>query len=152
MRHLSELAGIGKRLRRTGILCLIALVSSGPVANTIAAENMLNLVPDEESLHSNLVCWRHLVDYHAAVTADKMQLLDQEIEIYQGLVEQSLSYRAESVVVANRLKHKLRHHKPLSGKDLDILNQGTGAHLALRDRLYDIASAHECWLEATDNT
>lgn len=111
-----------------------------------------SLAPVEGSLHSNVDCWQHLVDYHDAPVADKMALLDREIEMYQVHVEKSLAYRAQSIAVARRLKRKIRDEQPLSGKDLDILNQGTVAHLALRDDLYDSANTHECWIEATDET
>ena len=35
----------------------------------------------------------------------------------------------------------------MSGADLDTINQGTVAHLTLRDKLLDLANAHECWMD-----
>lgn len=72
--------------------------------------------------------------------------IDIEIGSYLLLVEKSLTYRAETARVAKKLTNRVRLGLPLSGGDLDTLNQGMVAHLGLRHQLYQVAYAHECWL------
>lgn len=90
-------------------------------------------------------CMRHLASAHSAGGS----ALAGEIAAYQPLVEQALVYREKTIAEALRLKAKQRAGQPLSGGDLDILNQGMQAHLALRQQLYAVAEAHECWMTLT---
>ncbi len=90
-------------------------------------------------------CLNRLAALHAADAGT----LAGEIAAYQPLVEEALVYRQQTIAEALRLKAKLRRGQPLSGADLDILNQGMQAHLALRERLYAVAEAHECWTTLT---
>ncbi len=50
--------------------------------------------------------------------------LDKTIEEYKLLVGKLLARRAKAIEIANRLKEKISKNQPLSGKDLDRLNQG----------------------------
>lgn len=90
-------------------------------------------------------CLNHLATVHAK----DEDTLAGEVAAYQPLVEQALVYREQTIAEALRLKAKLRRGQPLSGGDLDILNQGMQAHLALREQLYAVAEAHECWTTLT---
>jgi len=72
---------------------------------------------------------------------------DNEVAAYQELAEKSLAYRAATIKLASRLKEKIEQDQPLSGADLDTLNQGTVAHLRLRQELYAVAQSHESLLD-----
>lgn len=68
-----------------------------------------------------------------------------EIERYQSLVEESLSLRAEAIGFHLKLQDKAIRKAPLSGVDLQVLNEGTTAMLAQRQALLNMAVQHECW-------
>jgi len=80
-----------------------------------------------------------------------VNLLDKEILDYQRLIEESLVYRTQSIDVAKLIKAKIKNNSPLSGADLEILNEGLIAHLNLRKRLYKVAELHECWIDPRGN-
>ncbi|MGD8569128.1 MAG: YiiX/YebB-like N1pC/P60 family cysteine hydrolase [Gammaproteobacteria bacterium] len=94
-------------------------------------------------------CWIHTESRHFASDKSVNAQLDDEISRFQLLVEQALTYRAETIKTANNLKHKIENQQPLSGADLDYMNQGMLAHLTLRKQLFDVAFAHECWISAS---
>ena len=87
--------------------------------------------------------------YKALTTANKdiQSTFEADLEALQSLVEQALIYREETIAVYNKIDQQLRKQNPLSGADLDTLNQGMAAHLELRDQLYAAAYSYECWLE-----
>ncbi|MDM8562391.1 YiiX/YebB-like N1pC/P60 family cysteine hydrolase, partial [Candidatus Marithioploca araucensis] len=96
----------------------------------------------------NNPCWQHTFKTYLSTSKSITQVLNEEILDYQSLVEQSLTYRAETIKVARRLKENINQDKPLSGYDLDLLNQGRLAHLEVRHKLYKVAESHECWLSS----
>ena len=71
------------------------------------------------------------------------QKLDQDINKYKLLVDEMLASRATAVNLVKKLKEKLKKKSPLSGKDLDILNQGMLHQLKLRKKIFDIARKYE---------
>lgn len=90
-------------------------------------------------------CWRESRAYYASHPIE----VDAEIDDYKRLVEETLTHRAKAVHIAQRLKDRISEDKPLSGGDLDTLNQGMLKHMRLRDRLYSVARRHECWIKAS---
>ncbi len=72
---------------------------------------------------------------------------DSEVAAYQELAEKSLTYRAATIKLASRLKERIEQDQPLSGAELDTLNQGIVAHLRLRQELYAVAQSHERLLD-----
>jgi len=89
------------------------------------------------------LCATHLQQEHSAA-AQAEQVLARELEDYQQLVEQALVYRANTIAEGRRLK---RVSGPLTGADLQLLNEGMVLHLQLRERLLQMAEQHECWLD-----
>lgn len=95
-------------------------------------------------------CEDHWRQTHAAIPEPTRALKDEFIH-YQQLVEQALVYRARTIEWGKRLKDQ---SGPLSGADLQLLNEGMAAHLILREQLMRVAEGHECWLNppaAMDN-
>ncbi|HED33873.1 MAG TPA: Poxvirus G6 [Gammaproteobacteria bacterium] len=92
-----------------------------------------------------------------AVFADEVlsQQITQDIEAYQRLVEQSLAYRAETLRVYEYLKKNLDADRPLSGKDIETLNDGMKKHLALRKNFLQVVHYYKYLLDdknsSTDN-
>jgi len=83
------------------------------------------------------------------------QQIAQDIEEYQRLVEQSLAYRAETLRVYEYLKQNLDADIPLSGKDIETLNDGMKKHLALRENFLQVVHYYKYLLDdkntPTDN-
>ncbi|VAW66679.1 hypothetical protein MNBD_GAMMA10-2442, partial [hydrothermal vent metagenome] len=75
-----------------------------------------------------------------AVFADEAlkQQINQDTEEYQRLVEQALAYRAETLRVYKDIKGSLENDIPLSGSDIEVLNDGMKKHLALRKAFYQV--------------
>ncbi len=76
----------------------------------------------------------------------KIQLrldLDKTIDEFKLLVEESLTHRAKAIDIGKRLKEKICRDQPLSGSDLDKLNQGMVKQLKLRRKIFDIAFKYE---------
>lgn len=94
-------------------------------------------------------CPGHLVTAHGAGRAAIEASLNNEIINFRTLAEQALALRAETIKVGKSVKEKMEQGKPLSGDDLDLLNQGIVQHLALREELLAVAESHECWLDAS---
>ncbi len=95
-------------------------------------------------------CPGHLVSVHGTDRTSVERSLDREIFGFRNLAERALALRAETIKVGTRIKEKMDQGKPLSGDDLDTLNRGIVAHLALRKELLPVAEAHECWLDASE--
>ena len=106
---------------------------------------------DLDATQSEGVCRRHLVEVHGSVGLPTT-VLEDEIAAYQSQVEQALVYREQTIAEGVRLKQKTRRGIPLSGGDLDNLNKGMIAHLQLREALYAMAEAHECWTTLPQET
>lgn len=62
---------------------------------------------------------------------------------FKKLVKEIMIRRTNAVAIANRLKCKIKSEKPLSGKDLDTLNNGRVKYLELRKELLGIAFKYE---------
>jgi uncharacterized protein YycO len=71
--------------------------------------------------------------------------MEGELRDYLRLAEEALSMRAKAI----RLYYELEAGKkrgPLSGRDLQRLNEGAAALLEQRAALFRVALAHECWV------
>jgi uncharacterized protein YycO len=71
--------------------------------------------------------------------------MERELRDYLRLAEEALSMRAMAI----RLYYELEDRKkrgPLSGQDLQRLNEGAAALLEQRAALFRAALAHECWV------
>lgn len=93
-------------------------------------------------------CEIHLQQVHGAAE-EAEQALAGEFAAYPQLVEQALVYRANTIEAGLRLKAVAG---PLSGAELQLLNEGMVLHLQLREDLLRMAENHECWLDAGDAT
>ena len=130
-----------------GILCVVAAIFWIEVRSVHADDNIDAFSEYlEERERGDRECHRHLWTPHAGHRVSESQGLYREIEDFQSLVEESLVYREETIKAAERLKLQIKQRLPLSGADLDLLNSGMAAHLRLREQLYEVAEAHECWL------
>lgn len=93
-------------------------------------------------------CHEHRQTFHAGGTPEaRQQALERELLVYQGLVEEALTMRANAIRLVHELREKLDRHEPLSGQDLKNLNQGGAELLAQRAALFRVSMAHECWLD-----
>ena len=99
-------------------------------------------------MQSEKLCNRNLLEQTTNGVVDAGLDLEREIHRYQQLVERSLTYRAESIRVARKLKERIANQEPLNGYDLDLLNEGMLAHLELRKELWNIAERYECLVDA----
>lgn len=118
-------------------ILLTACALSGP--RQAAEQPLAVATPSLET--SRASCSAHTLDHTSA-------LLDQEIEQFLRLSEYSLTYRQTAIDVAQRLNAQINNGTPLSGADLELLHQGTHSYLAMRQQLWAIAAAHECWLDS----
>lgn len=119
-----------------------------PVTETVAKTVVMQFPGSFEELEARVQCWEHTREMHAQATeAERTAALDREIDAYRELVAASLNYRAETVQLVARLRSLLDERRPLPGRDLVELNEGLAEHLALRQRLYEVAQSHECWLD-----
>ena len=123
----------------------LLLITMGSICSTTWAAPDNALVPTVQEIRLE-ACQQHLTDAHHG----NKQTLRDEVNRYQLLAEQALTYREESIRIAGRLKQRMDSDLPLSGKDLDNLNAGTIAHLELREKLLALAESHECWLNLSN--
>lgn len=120
-----------------------------PVAQTAARAVVTQLPGSFDKIEAREFCREHAVAAHGQeMEAERTAALDREVEAYQTMVEASLIYRAETLQLVNRLKATMNRREPIAGSDLTELNAGLAEHLTLRKRLYRVAEAHECWLDA----
>jgi uncharacterized protein YycO len=96
------------------------------------------------------VCREHLSKVHGTGREAVASSLKKEVGEFRTLAERALSLRAETIKVAKQIRDKEEQGKPLTGEDLDLLNQGIVQHLSLRQELLAVAEAHECWLDGSD--
>lgn len=92
------------------------------------------------------LCEVHLQQVHGSAQQAE-QVLAGEFAEYEQLVEQALVYRANTIEAGVRLKTR---NGPLSGADLQLLNEGMVLHLQLREKLLRMAEQHECWLDSSE--
>jgi hypothetical protein len=95
-------------------------------------------------------CTGHLVRNHGTERPAVEKSLADEIGDFRYLAERALMLRAETIKVGRQIREKQEQGKPLTGEELDLLNQGIVEHLALRRELMAVAEAHECWLDGSD--
>ena len=120
-----------------------------PVAETTARALIMQLPGSFDRMSARRDCREHAAEVHGQqAEAERTQALNQEVEAYQALAESSLVYRAETLQLVERLKATMDRREPIPGRDLAELNEGLAEHLALREQLYRMAEAHECWLDA----
>ena len=81
------------------------------------------------------------IRYSAQAMADK-------IGVYQVLSEEALSLRSQAITFLSHVKDKQRYKQPLLGSDMRLLSEGAAELLKQRKQLWDVATAHECWLGA----
>jgi hypothetical protein len=73
--------------------------------------------------------------------------MERKIAVYQVLTEEALSLRAESITYLAHLKEKQRLDQPLLGSEIRVLSSGAAELVNKRKRLWEVATAHECWLD-----
>lgn len=73
--------------------------------------------------------------------------INKDITAFQSLVEQSLAYRTETVRVYKYIKHNIDNDIPLTGNDIEILNNGMQLHLALRKAFYQVVYYYKYLLD-----
>lgn len=112
--------------------------------HTLAAIAFAMLAPFGASAAT---CAEHTAAAHAAGSpADRQRAMGEEIFAYQRQAEEALSMRAEAIRLYRALQKKTGAGTPLSGADLQALDEGAVALLAQREALLAIAESHECWL------
>jgi uncharacterized protein YycO len=120
-----------------------------PVVETTTKAVVMQLPGSFEKVVARQYCQEHAAAVHGQQTESaRTEALNQEVESYQAMVEEALIYRAETVRLVERLNATMDRREPIPGKDLTALNEGLAEHLALRKRLFQVAEAHECWLDA----
>lgn len=107
------------------------------------------IVNNDNVTAQNNRCWQQTSNIYGTTSKSMARVLIKEIADYQSLVEQSLTYRARMIKTAQLLKENIAQDKPLSGADLDTLNQGMLTYLKHRQKLYQVAESHECWLNSS---
>ena len=95
-------------------------------------------------------CQDHRSAVHGTSREGVESSLRKETEEFRTLAERALMLRAETIKVGKRIRENQELGKPLTGDDLDLLNQGIVEHLALRKELLAVAQSHECWLDGSD--
>jgi hypothetical protein len=133
-----------KHLLPGALVLLLALLGAGCATRHAADQSGAGLFTP------NRYCRDHTASRHVQALPGAQPTLKQELAEFKVLVEQSATYRQETVRLVDYLKEKAKHDQPLSGADIDQLNLGTAAHLKLRQKLYHLAEAHECWLDAAE--
>lgn len=66
------------------------------------------------------------------------QQINNDIEEYQTLVEQAFSYREKTIQAYQAIKQELDNGIPLSGENIEILNNGMQQHLEMRHEFYQV--------------
>lgn len=128
---------------------LAACSVTQPVAELTAKTVVTQLPLGIEKNQARSVCRAHAVEAHAQPTESaRTAALNQEVEAFQRMVEAALVYRAETVRLVETVQAAMDRGEPIAGRDLTQLNAGLAEHLALRKQLYQVAEAHECWLDA----
>jgi uncharacterized protein YycO len=93
-------------------------------------------------------CGDHSRNTHGGASpAEKQLAMERELLAYQGLVEEALGMRAQAIRLVHTLREKADRREPLTGQDLQILNQGAADLVAQRQALLRVSVAHECWLD-----
>lgn len=85
-------------------------------------------------------------DYSMKARTERSYQLEQDIESYYSLIEESLHQRVISLELFESLQQDLRKNDYLSAANLNRFKQAIKIHLDLRQRLYQMVKARECWL------
>ncbi|MCP3848634.1 MAG: Poxvirus G6 [Gammaproteobacteria bacterium] len=85
-------------------------------------------------------------DISKQVNTEPAQLLDEDIESYYSLIEESLHHRAVSLELFKVLQTDLKENEYLSSANLNNFKQAIKTHIELRDRLYQMVGKRKCWL------
>jgi len=86
-------------------------------------------------------------EYSNRAEAERQYKLEQDIESYYSLIEESLHHRVISIELFELLTQELQQNEYLSATSLVEFKQAIKAHMNLRQRLYQVAKARECWLK-----
>ena len=121
----------------TGLAVFFPLLVS--CASSIADSKNITRTVNIDGIPAGDYCRSHFAMH------DNSAMVLAEVQKNQSVLEAALALRAVSIDVARYLKLKIDKGKPLSGKELDLINQGTAKHLKLRATLMHIAKAHACW-------
>jgi hypothetical protein len=120
-----------------------------PVAELTAKAVVTQLPLSIEKSEARRYCRAHAAEVHGQQTESaRTAALNQEVEDFQTMVEEALVYRAETMRLTESVKATMDSKQPIPGQVLTDLNEGLAKHLALRKRLFQVAEAHECWLDA----
>ncbi len=74
-------------------------------------------------------------------------LMNRKMAAYQKLSEETLSLRARAITYLGHLKEKQASHQPLLGSEISLLSAGAADLVKKRRQLWQVATAHECWLK-----
>lgn len=120
-----------------------------PVAEFTAKTAVTQLPLGIEKSEARRDCRAHAAEAHGQQTESaRTAALNQEVENFQLMVEEALVYRAETLHLVESVQVSMDSKQPIPGQVLTDLNEGLAKHLALRKRLFQVAEAHECWLDA----
>lgn len=122
-----------------------------PLLALIACATAIRTTGDADGTSGEAGCEAHLREYHLADSGQLEQRLAAETLAFQSLAEKALVYRTKTIEFYTELDSKLEAGEPLSGYELDLLNQGMVDHLEVRSALLDVAHRHECWLELEES-
>jgi uncharacterized protein YycO len=73
--------------------------------------------------------------------------MKRKVADYQVLSEEALSLRSESITYLAHLKEKQALKEPLLGSEIRVLSVGASELVKKRQKLWQVATAHECWLD-----
>lgn len=93
------------------------------------------------------------IDRIAAAHGDMAALeaiLDAEIAAFQPLIEEGLVFRQRIAAVATELKARSGAGQPLTGADLDRLNNGIIQGMELARRIFAVVDVHANWRTVSD--
>ncbi len=76
------------------------------------------------------------------------ETMRRKVQAYQVLTEEALSLRSRAITYLKRLEEKELFNEPLLGEDIRVLSAGAAELVSQRKRLWQVATAHECWLDA----
>lgn len=130
---------------------LLALGMFGTPARASLPDDLATAAPVTESERSQLTagasCAEHARERHGGTLAERQLAMQREVLAFQNLAEEALTMRARAIRLLDELRAKAEGGKPLSGQDLQRLNQGAAAMLDRRAALFKVSLAHECWLD-----
>ncbi len=75
-----------------------------------------------------------------------VESMRKKVAEFQALSEEALTLRAESITYLIHLKEKQALQEPLLGSEITLLSAGAAELINERRRLWQVATAHECWL------